>query len=110
MGELKININPSSSTRRLTLLLLIFLQSLTMTVMSPISSLDSLSSSNLDLLLDPVFQTEQDNLELESKRVVPKSVYNTVIRVTSPPSCQPGTQRAKEGGPCVTKYGGAGPV
>lgn len=88
-----------------TAILFILLQTLTNTHMSPLSAP---TKTSLDLLLDPIFQSEQEE-QLETRAGVPRSVYNTVIRVTSTP-CLPGTQRVKAGGDCVPRYSSSGPV
>ncbi|CAL8141457.1 unnamed protein product [Orchesella dallaii] len=73
---------------------------------------DSLSNShrshNVDLLIDPIHQAEYGDEELESKKVVAKSVFDMVLRTPPPPTssytrCPPGTQSPFEGGPCITK-------
>lgn len=91
-----------------TTLCVVLLQTLTMTHMLPMSA-PIRTAEELNQMIDPVFQSEQDENQLESKKIVAKSVYNTVIRVTTTP-CQSGMQRVKEGGPCVTRYTGSGPV
>jgi hypothetical protein len=84
---------------QMTMLLVTLCQILTITHMLPLESPSSRRRSELDLLLDPVHQEQLE--ELETKRVFPKSVYNTGLRVTTESPCNVGTQRAKEGGPCL---------
>ena len=52
--------------------------------------------SIINLYIDPVHQAEQNNDELESKKVVAKSVFNIPVR--SPPSrCPPGHEKLANG-------------
>ncbi|CAL8135821.1 unnamed protein product [Orchesella dallaii] len=77
----------------------------------PISNSDSLDNShsfshNKDFIIDPIQQAEYGDEELESKKVVPKSIFDMVLRTPTPPTsskCPPGTQNAFEGGKCIKK-------
>ncbi|CAG7727691.1 unnamed protein product [Allacma fusca] len=58
--------------------------------------------SHFDLLIDPLHQSELE--DLESKKIVPKSVLNVpyITPVQTVPSCPPGQTRLS-GGPCVQR-------
>jgi len=88
----------SLTSLQMTISLIILSQIITLTHMLPVES--RYRRLDLDLLLDPVHQEMQSD-DLEDKRVVPKSVYHTQLRLTTESPCNSGSQRAKEGGPCL---------